>query len=92
MRQVLFGLVLVAMSLTGCNGAIIAGTPEGLREVSMWQNGIISNARIDADKESAYYEYHKEREVEETNRCWTCDMARRVKASLGMGPTAEVKR
>lgn len=69
----------VAVSSTGCSGtraaidlpedgfALIGGA-EGIRAFSDYQNGVISNSRISADKKSAHWEQRNIEAVERTKR------------------------
>jgi hypothetical protein len=60
------GSVAVMAAFSGCH--LTVGTPEAIREYHRGLNGMITEGKTSPDKESAYWQTQKARDVEETKR------------------------
>lgn len=60
------GSIGVMAAFSGCH--LTVGTPEGIREYHRGLNGMITEGKTSADKESAYWQTQKKQDTEETTR------------------------
>ena len=69
-RLGLFGAACItALFATGCGGfRVEISTPEGIRAHHEGQNGLITNGKATADKDTAYWITHRANERERTQR------------------------
>lgn len=58
--------IAVLFAASGCH--LTVGTPEAIREYHRGLNGMITEGKTSPDKESAYWQTQKARDVEETKR------------------------
>lgn len=63
---VVVGAAAVTAAFSGCH--LTVGTPEAIREYHRGLNGMITEGKTSPDKESAYWQTQKARDVEETKR------------------------
>ncbi len=59
-------VLFAASAASGCH--LTVGTPEAIREYHRGLNGMITEGKTTPDKESAYWQTQKARDVEETKR------------------------
>ena len=59
-------VLFAASAASGCH--LTVGTPEAIREYHRGLNGMITEGKTSPDKESAYWQTQKMRDVEETKR------------------------